>query len=113
MIRNFNFRTALFIKILIALGFLNYQGICTTVPTLVAGSMNYQKTGNKDYIQTWSLATQGYSLSSISVWKQSQKNIVGILLTFTPDAGGTPVTKMYGNTNSAIQYALQITKKIA
>ena len=83
------------------MGFLNAHGLCSTVPTSVAGSFNYQKVGNSDYIETWSLPTQGYSLSSISVWKVSQTYIVGILLTFTPDAGGAPVTNMYGNTVSA------------
>lgn len=34
-------------------------------------------------------------------------------MTFTPDAGGPPVTNMYGNTVSATEYALPITRKIA
>ena len=34
------------------------------------------------------------------------------MLTFTPDAGGPPVTHMYGNTVSATESALAITKKI-
>ena len=33
-------------------------------------------------------------------------------MTFTPDAGGAPVTHMYGNTVSATETALAITKKI-
>ena len=65
-------KATLLIKILIVLGILNSKGICATVPTSVVGSSNYQKTGANDYIETWSLPTQGYSLSSISIWKQSQ-----------------------------------------
>ena len=85
-----------------------------TSPTLVPGSASYAKTGNSDIPENVYLTTTGYTLSEFTLAMTSATKVNGIVMTFTPDAGGATTSITLGSLTitGSVLYPVAVSKPV-
>ena len=98
-----NFLTRRFLKTLVAASALASMVLAVaTIPRLVltdpTNSLN-TSTGLYSGSLSYSVPNVGYHLTQVAAWTNSNEEMVGFEMTFTPDvAGPAPITQLIGST---------------